>query len=807
MTSTSPKSLPTPDELPPTTRCGWPFDEGTPPPSGNVEWPRITLVIPSYEQAEYLEETLRSVILQAYPELELLVVDGGSEDGTVEILERYDPWITWWTSEPDRGQSHAINKGFARATGEIITFLGSDDVYEPGTLFDVARRYLDDPSWGALVGAFQLLDLSSERLGEPIPPRLPDSDPRDLALLDPGSWRLHQVSAFYSRHALDAVGRRVEEDLHYTMDRELLYRVARRFPVVLASETYGLFRRHPDSKSVAAILPMSREMGDLHLRDVPPDAPRTERRRRRRHARHHRARGYLKLASASASEGRRLRSLWALLFALRHQPGLIWRHHYARRWLESLVGPSGSRVIAAAMLGVIGLSLALKIAVVAGSWGQPDRFLTNDSLSYLRPAAALAAEGRFTLSPTELDRPETLRTPGYPLFLALVARIADLEPPVVALAQAAVSSATLLLVYSMGRIVGDPRVGFLAASLLALDVASFAFSLKVLSETLFACLLVACWPLARGLAGERPGVRWAAALGIASGAAVLIRPVAYYLVIPMATWVLWTGRRQREWRVSGGLCLAFLAGWALLVGGWQLRNLVQTGEPILSRIQGKNLLFYRGASVLALRDDVSLDEAQRRIASGEYPGIDAGGVGESPEAQAAGWSREGLSILAAHPTLSLRLQAEGLASMMFGVGHHALWDVCGMEVPQTSPLGDSVEFGIVRTAERWTARRPGLLAAFLAEQAHLLILYLGSAIFLVTLARSWRRRSTDDRATLLWGWIVVSYLILVSAGPEANARFRVPFAPILAVFAAMGWCAAWRWFRCKTAPRGIPSPG
>ena len=80
-------------------------------------WPAISLVTPSFNQGQFIEETLRSVLLQGYPRLELVVIDGGSRDNTVEILRKYEPWLTYWVSEPDRGQSHAINKGLARVTG------------------------------------------------------------------------------------------------------------------------------------------------------------------------------------------------------------------------------------------------------------------------------------------------------------------------------------------------------------------------------------------------------------------------------------------------------------------------------------------------------------------------------------------------------------------------------------------------------------------------------------------------------------------------------------------------------------------
>src|SRR5262249_19241824 len=97
---------------------------------------------PSFNQGQFLEETIRSVLLQGYPNLEYLIIDGGSTDRSVEIIKKYEPWLAYWVSEPDRGQSHAINKGFKRATGEILAWLNSDDIYLPCTLIKVCRVFL-----------------------------------------------------------------------------------------------------------------------------------------------------------------------------------------------------------------------------------------------------------------------------------------------------------------------------------------------------------------------------------------------------------------------------------------------------------------------------------------------------------------------------------------------------------------------------------------------------------------------------------------------------------------------------------------
>jgi len=132
--------VPTLAELPapPPGRSGWPWTVEAPPapaalPDGSP-WPRITIVTPSFNQAPFLEETIRPVLLQGYPDLEYIVMDGGSTDDSAAIVERYAPWLAHWASQRDRGQSNAINLGFARATGGWLGWLNSDDCYAPGAL-------------------------------------------------------------------------------------------------------------------------------------------------------------------------------------------------------------------------------------------------------------------------------------------------------------------------------------------------------------------------------------------------------------------------------------------------------------------------------------------------------------------------------------------------------------------------------------------------------------------------------------------------------------------------------------------------
>ena len=142
---------------PPPGRSGWPWDEATEalPANGpdGKPWPKISIITPSYNQAQYIEETIRSVLLQGYPDFEYFIIDGGSNDGTVDIIRKYEPWLSGWVSEKDSGQSEAINKGFSRCDGEIFTWMCSDDVVTKGAFKTVASLFLTKPGTDVVAGA------------------------------------------------------------------------------------------------------------------------------------------------------------------------------------------------------------------------------------------------------------------------------------------------------------------------------------------------------------------------------------------------------------------------------------------------------------------------------------------------------------------------------------------------------------------------------------------------------------------------------------------------------------------------------
>jgi glycosyltransferase involved in cell wall biosynthesis len=213
-------------------------------------WLRFSIITPSYNQGEFIEETIRSVLLQGYPNLEYMIIDGGSTDGSVEIIKKYERWLAYWVSEKDRGQSHAINKGWEAASGEIVTYLCSDDIYFPNALMTVAASFRSNPDVGILTGGIASADESSNLQAVEFP-RLPATSPTDLTLLDPDSWFLPQASSFIVGKTLSEIGAWVREDLHYTMDRELLYRAVRIAKVLVIDQPLATYRHHQKSKTTA----------------------------------------------------------------------------------------------------------------------------------------------------------------------------------------------------------------------------------------------------------------------------------------------------------------------------------------------------------------------------------------------------------------------------------------------------------------------------------------------------------------------------------------------------------------------------
>lgn len=206
----------------------------------------VSIVTPSFNQARYLEATLESVLSQDYPEIEYLVMDGGSTDGSRDILERYAPRLAGWVSEPDRGQTDAINKGFARARGEVFAWLNSDDTYQPGAVRAAVEQLRAHPEAAMVYGDANYIDEKGRVIG-----RFPAAQ-TDYRRLRQGYVHIPQQSSFWRAEYWRKVAP-LDPTFYFAMDYDLWVRLAQMAPLVyVPGQPWANFRLHRDAKTISA---------------------------------------------------------------------------------------------------------------------------------------------------------------------------------------------------------------------------------------------------------------------------------------------------------------------------------------------------------------------------------------------------------------------------------------------------------------------------------------------------------------------------------------------------------------------------
>jgi glycosyltransferase involved in cell wall biosynthesis len=225
-------------------RMGWPWTEfSTPEFASLADCPPISIVTPSYNQAAYLEATIRSVLLQGYPNLEYIIIDGGSTDESVAIIEYYQDWIDYWVSEADEGQSEAINKGFSRAQGVVLGWVNSDDLLLPGALAIAANAFQQQPDLGLFYGNAEIIDAEGQHTRD-----YKDFRPYDFDTLLHDDNIIPQPAAFFSAVAWKTSGPLVN-DLHFVMDWDLWIKMARDYAVTSTPTPLCQVRIYPEAKS------------------------------------------------------------------------------------------------------------------------------------------------------------------------------------------------------------------------------------------------------------------------------------------------------------------------------------------------------------------------------------------------------------------------------------------------------------------------------------------------------------------------------------------------------------------------------
>ncbi|HCX22618.1 MAG TPA: glycosyltransferase [Cytophagales bacterium] len=207
-------------------------------------WPRVSIITPSYNQDRFIEETIRSVLNQNYPNIEYVMIDGGSTDNSIDIIRQYEKDLAFWISEKDKGQSHAINKGWRRSTGEIVGYLNSDDTYEPNVFFHVVEFFKNHSEASMVYGNCNIIDEKSNIVDNNYLVNVPDFDLVDILTNN----YIPQPTVFFRRRLLDEIGY-LDESLHMAMDLDYWLRIGLKYEVRHIDKILANFRIHSSNKS------------------------------------------------------------------------------------------------------------------------------------------------------------------------------------------------------------------------------------------------------------------------------------------------------------------------------------------------------------------------------------------------------------------------------------------------------------------------------------------------------------------------------------------------------------------------------
>lgn len=228
-----------------------------------MTYPTLSIVTPSYNQGQFLEETIQSVLRQNYPNLEYMIMDGGSTDQSVNIIEKYEGQLAYWVSEKDRGQSHAINKGLARATGEWLGWLNSDDWYQPGALKALIETAVEQDAAFVVGASLRMVEGKPGQTTRMQP--LPQAVEPHTVLL--GHW-FDQPACLFKRQLFEEYGP-FDETLHYTFDWAFFRKALQTARAAISEQTIAVYRLHEAHKTGTGGLKRDQELIRIYRENLP----------------------------------------------------------------------------------------------------------------------------------------------------------------------------------------------------------------------------------------------------------------------------------------------------------------------------------------------------------------------------------------------------------------------------------------------------------------------------------------------------------------------------------------------------------
>jgi 4-amino-4-deoxy-L-arabinose transferase-like glycosyltransferase len=402
-------------------------------------------------------------------------------------------------------------------------------------------------------------------------------------------------------------------------------------------------------------------------------------------------------------------------------------------------------------------------------------FESSDSLEYHQLALNLLHHGEFSRSPQAPYEPEILRTPAYPLLLAGLYGIFGIQPAIVVFAQIAFSVATIFIGFRITALLFHERAGLLAALLLAADPVAAYYTQVLLTETIFTTTISLCLLLLLHALTEPSKWQWSVGASICLALSTYIRPTSYYLgfIFPLILFLMirpLVGSR-RAFKPA----LLFLSLYIVLVGSWQIRNYVQTGSMEFSQVKNQYLFIAKAAAIVAVRDNLSLEDAQQRLAAEHFRSLPPSFQSATQAQHFESQGKYAMNIIMEHPVLFLWTSLRGTLATLLGPSNLShLFGLDNVALQASLLRGDLGRFSRNQWIMATSAWTYGI--AFLA------ILYLGLLLFFV-------RVGFYSQGIVLLIFTTL-YVLLLSSGPEAYSRFRLPIMPALCVMAAAGFISS-----------------
>ncbi len=398
-------------------------------------------------------------------------------------------------------------------------------------------------------------------------------------------------------------------------------------------------------------------------------------------------------------------------------------------------------------------------------------FESSDSVEYHQLALNLLHHGEFSRSSQAPYEPEILRTPAYPLLLAGLYGIFGIQPAIIVFAQIALSVATIFIVFKIATLLFHERAGLLAALLLAADPVSAYYTQVLLTETVFTTTISLSLLLLLHALTEPSRWQWSIWASIGLALSTYIRPTSYYLgfILPFIFFLM--TRPAIGWRRAAKPALVFLSLYIVLIGGWQLHNYTQTGSIEFSQTKNQYLFIAKAAAIVATRDNLSLEDAQQRLAAEHFastpPNLRTATRAQLFESQ----GNYAMALIAEHPALFLWTSLRGILVSLLGPSNLShLFGLDNVALRASLLKGDFSGF----SHSHWTMA----LGSWIYGITFLIILYLG-----ILLLFAQGRFYSQGMVLLIF---IVFYILVLSSGPEAYSRFRAPVMPALCIMAAVG---------------------